>query len=43
MTSFLLCFGFSYYANNKLEHKYEKQQKRAKLVFNTKLGMHSPV
>jgi hypothetical protein len=43
MISFLMCFGFSYYANNKLEHKYEKQQKRAKLVFNTKLGMHSPV
>ena len=41
--SLSLCLGLCYYAINKLDQKYEKQQKRAKLIFNTKLGMHSPV
>ena len=41
--SLSICLLLCFYAINRLDQKYEKQQKRAKLIFNTKLGMHSPV
>ena len=41
--SALATFLVGRYFYKKLERRFEKQQKRAKLIFNTKLGMHSPV